>query len=154
MKRTRVFLPVVGLVLLLATASPSLAQGTAGVRVGVYTDQSDLFVGGELLFPVASRLYINPNVEWVFVENGTYMTFNLDGHLDIYPRGTSAFLWFGGGLAIIYRKPEGAGSNADTGLNLLGGLGWRTGSGIIPYVQLKLIVKDGTQGVVGIGLRF
>lgn len=153
MTRTKFFIPIVGLVLLLATAISSPAQ-TVGIRVGAYTSPRDLFVGGEFLFPVSRLFYINPNVEWVFVESGTYVTFNLDGHFDIYPSGSSAFLWLGGGLAIIYSSPEGGGGNADVGFNLLGGLGWRTGSGIIPYVQVKAIIKDGSQGVVGIGLRF
>jgi len=153
MKRAWHSLPLVGLALLLAAPAPSLAE-TAGVRVGVYTDMKDLFVGGELLFPVAYRFYVNPNVEWVFVSNGTYMTFNLDAHLDLVPRRSAAFLWVGGGLGIIYNKPEGAGGHADTGFNLLGGLGWRTGSGLIPYLQVKMIFADETQGVVGIGLRF
>jgi hypothetical protein len=153
MKRAWYSLPILGLVLVVATAAPSFAQ-TAGVRVGVYTDPNDLFVGGELLFPVAYRLYINPNVEWVFVENGTFMTFNLDAHVDIFPRRSATFLWVGGGLAILYSNPEGGGSHADAGFNLVGGLGWRTGTGLIPYIQVKMIFADHSQGVVGIGLRF
>lgn len=48
-----------------------------GLRLGVYTDARDLFLGGEILVSVNRHLYFNPNVEFVFVENGTYVTFNM-----------------------------------------------------------------------------
>jgi len=132
------------------------AQGVRpGVRLGVYTDAGDLFIGGELLIPTYSNFVFNPNIEYVFVENGSYLTFNGDFHYDIYMQDSPLFVWLGAGLAVLYFNPEGnRDSNADVGANLLFGLGWETASRLIPYVQGKVILSDNTEFALGFGIRF
>jgi hypothetical protein len=136
-------------------ASSGLSTGqSVGIRAGLYTDLKEYFLGGELLSRISHNLYFNPNVEYVFVDRGTYMTFNLDFHYDFYT-SSPLFFWLGAGLGILYDNPEGpADSNTDLGANLLFGLGIRTESSLTPYVQSKFILADGDEFVIAIGLRF
>jgi hypothetical protein len=140
---------------LCALASPSSSSADdfmGGVRFGYYFDAAKPFVGGELLVRMAHRLYFNPNMEIVFVDNGSYLTFNGDFHYD-FPTH-SAFYWLGGGLGIVTVNPEGP-NNTDTSLaaNFLAGVGFRTGS-VIPYFQAKAIAKSNSEFSIAFGLRF
>lgn len=124
-----------------------------GLRAGYYTGVERPFAGVELLVPVAHRLYVNPNLEYVFVDNLTYMTFNLDFHYDLPSRGP-AFVWLGAGLAIVYQNPSGPPpSTTDVAANFLAGVGLSRGP-VIPYFQVKLIAKSDTEASVAFGLRF
>jgi len=140
--------------LLAGTASAARADDAMfGVRFGYYTDAESAFVGAEGLFRVAPRLYFNPNIEYVFVDDRNYMTFNADFHYDFHTH-RPAFFWLGAGLAVIYVNPDGSTpSDTDVGANFLAGVGWRAGS-VIPYFQLKVIAKSDTEVVLGFGLRF
>lgn len=130
-----------------------------GVRTGIYTDQSDAFLGGELLFQLAPRWFLNPNLEWVFVEDGDLFTLNGDVHYD-FDVDFDGYVWAGGGVALISsdvdddRPPrDDDDGDTDVGLNVLAGVGWRAG-GLTPYVQGKVIVADETEAVLAVGLRF
>jgi len=124
-----------------------------GVRVGYFTDAGAASVGAELLARVAHRFWFNPNVEYVFIDDGSYWTFNGDFHYD-FPTHSNTYVWLGGGLAIIHIDPEGpTPSDTDVGANFLGGVGFRTGS-VIPYFQAKLIAKSDTEFAIAFGLRF
>ncbi|MFB3907540.1 MAG: hypothetical protein ACE15D_03960 [Candidatus Eisenbacteria bacterium] len=130
------------------------AQGRVlgGVRTGYYFDQEDAFLGAELLTQAADRLYFNPNVEYVFVENGSYLTLNGDFHYDLASGGSSMF-WLGAGLAGLMRNPDGPGSDNNLGANVMLGMGASAGS-VIPYLQLKFILSDNTETSLAAGLRF
>ncbi len=124
-----------------------------GARVGVYTSASKPFAGVELIIPVAHNFDANPNVEYVFGEGRTYMTFNMDFHYDIYSHSRT-FVWVGAGLGVAYLNPSGpAPSNTDVGANFLAGVGLNRGP-VIPYFQAKLIAKGDTEFVVAFGVRF
>jgi hypothetical protein len=123
-----------------------------GVRGGYYTKVEKPFLGAELLVRAAPRFYFNPNVEYVFVDNGSYLTFNGDFHYD-FPTHSSTYVWLGAGLALVRVHPDGAGASTDVGANLLGGVGFRTGS-VVPYVQVKAIVKNDSLISLAVGLRF
>jgi len=124
-----------------------------GLRGGYYTKVEEPFLGAELLVPVAHRLYFNPNVEYVFVENGSYVTYNADFHYD-FAVDRKSFFWLGGGLGVLRVNPEGPdNSSTDAAANFLAGIGFRAGSAI-PYFQAKLIAKSGTEFVVAFGVRF
>jgi hypothetical protein len=135
-------------------ALPSAAQAQSfGVRLGYYTDASDPFIGAEFITKLAPDLYLNPNVEAVLVDGGRYFTFNSDVHYDL-PNSGRTFVWLGAGLAVASVDPEGPGEgDTDLGLNLLAGLGTRRGR-VVPYVQAKVIVKDSSEFVIGVGVRF
>lgn len=132
-------------------ATPARAANF-GFRTGLYADPTDAFVGVEGLFRVSHQIYLNPNIEYVFADNQTYMTLNADFHYDFHTHG-SAYVWAGGGLGLIYHNPDGpADSNTDVGANLLAGVGLK--GRVIPYLQAKVIIKDNTQFVMAVGVRF
>jgi len=155
MTRTRSLRTILAASLCLA-ALPAIALDDdfkVGVRAGYYTKVEKPFVGAELLVRVAPRFFFNPNFEYVFVDNGTYMTFNGDFHYD-FPTHSSTYVWLGAGPALVRVHPEGRGpANTDVAANLLGGVGVHTGS-VIPYVQLKAIIKSDSLFSLAVGLRF
>jgi hypothetical protein len=124
-----------------------------GIRAGYYTNVDAAFVGAELLARVAHRVWFNPNFEYAFVDD-SYFTFNLDFHYD-FPTHGSTYVWLGGGLALVrFDLPGPAESDTDVGANFLGGVGFRTGSSVIPYFQAKVIAKDDAVFAIAFGLRF
>jgi hypothetical protein len=124
-----------------------------GARVGYYTKAEDPFVGVEVVIPIAHRLDANPNVEYIFGDGRTYMTFNMDFHYDFYSRART-FAWAGAGLGVAYVNPTGpAPSNTDVVANFLAGVGFSRGP-VIPYFQAKLIAKSDTEFAIAFGLRF
>jgi hypothetical protein len=128
-----------------------------GLRAGVYDDAGEAFVGGELLFQLSPRWYFNPNLEYVFVDNGDLVTINGDVHYD-FPVDFNGYVWAGGGLALIsddreFPRRRRDDDDTDVGANLLAGVGWRA-NGMVPYLQGKLILADETEAVFGFGLRF
>lgn len=152
----RFLLLAVGLALTIA--SPALAQWDFGIRGGIYTEDSDPFVGIEVLTRVGdTSWYFNPNFEAVFVDNGDLFTLNGDFHYDFEPAGSVDF-WAGGGPAVIFRdfdrRRRGDDSETDFGLNLLAGIGFSPRASIRPYVQAKLILSDDTEGALAFGVRF
>src|SRR5574339_318411 len=81
---------------ILVCAAPARAANV-GVRVGVYTDPTAPFVGGELLFHLSPQVYFKPNVEYVFRDDETFLTYNADLHYDFNTHGP--YVWVGAGLA-------------------------------------------------------
>jgi hypothetical protein len=124
-----------------------------GIRGGVYTERSKPFVGVELLSHAGDDLYFNPNAEYVFVDGGHFWTFNFDGHWDLPTHGTP-YLWVGAGLAVLYEDPDVGPSSTKAHLNVLAGVGFRTHSHVVPYIQVKLITTDPTELVAAGGIRF
>jgi hypothetical protein len=151
--RARFALLLVSSTLAVTTGAAPAAAADFGVRGGYYFDAGEPFLGAELIMPVARRIYFNPNVEYVFVEDTTFLTLNADFHYDFPTRG-STFVWAGAGLGILHSDPEGD-DNGDTdpALNLLAGVGFRTG-GVIPYFQAKLIIDGGSEFALAFGVRF
>jgi hypothetical protein len=145
-------LPVVALALVPAPARAA-DDLKVGVRVSYFTEAEAASVGAELVTRIAHRVYFNPNVEYVFIDDGSYWTFNGDFHYD-FPTHSNTYVWLGGGLAIVHVDPDGpAESDTDVGANFIGGVGFRTGS-VIPYFQAKLIAKSDTEFAIAFGLRF
>ncbi len=146
---------VLGAVLIVAgVAEPAAAQWDFGVRGGVYTDQSDAFVGVELLHRLGvGEWFFNPNLEWVFVENGDLVTLNADFHYDLRI-DAPIYLWVGGGPAILFNNPDRGDDDTDAGLNLLVGVGFLPGEAVRPYVQGKVVLADETEAVLAFGVRF
>jgi len=145
---------VSGLILVANIAPVTAGPGTKfGVRAGYYSDTEEIFLGGELLSRISRSVFFNPNVEFVTIDNGTFMTFNGDFHYD-FPTAGSPLIWAGAGLGMLYFNPEGPGDNqTDVGLNLLFGVGLSRGP-VIPYFQVKAILEDNNEVVLGFGIRF
>lgn len=138
-----------------------------GIRGGLYTNAEEAFLGLELLSRIQrSQWYFNPNVEYVFVDNGDLITVNLDFHYDFRTSGEYN-AWIGGGPAILFcdrdrgrPRPDlpcdldDDDSDTAPGLNLLAGLGFNPHGPVRPYVQGKIILADDSEAVIAIGLRF
>jgi hypothetical protein len=155
MKKASTFLGAAFLAILCLLPNSAVADDDlmVGVRAGYFTEVEEAFVGAELLVPVAHRFYFNPNVEYIFVDNGSYWTFNGDFHYD-FPTRSTTYVWLGGGLGIVSVNPEGPReADTDVAANFIGGIGFRAGS-VIPYFQAKLIAKSNTEFAVAFGLRF
>ncbi len=135
-------------------ATTADAQWAFGVRTGVYTDDSDLFIGAEFLTPMGPGPWkFNPNIEWAFVNNGNLFTLNADFTFDMAP--TKAIdVWLGGGPALVYRTRDQADDEADPGLNLLAGVGFLRGRAVSPYFLGKILISDNSQAILGFRVRF
>jgi hypothetical protein len=157
MKENRVFYVVLLIFLFIQFSNENLKaqdRGKFGIRTGVYTDLSDMFVGAEYLAPIGSRVFLNPNVEYIFIPDGNFWTFNFDAHYD-FPTYSNVYVWTGAGIGLLHFSPEGpADANTDVGLNLLFGLGFNTASNVVPYIQGKAIISDNTDFSLGFGIRF
>jgi hypothetical protein len=125
-----------------------------GVRAGVYFDPTDAFIGAEVLMDVTDRWYFNPNFEYVFVDNADFVTFNFDVHYDLPT--DDVYVWIGAGLGILYFDPDAPrfDSETDVGLNLIAGVGFRTGSRIVPFIQPKAFLSDDSEFSIAFGIRF
>ena len=148
---------ILGFALVAALAAPAAVSADEGVMFGVrggyYFEVEDPFLGAELLLRLGHRFYFNPNFEYVFVDNRDYMTFNADFHYD-FPTDGRNFVWAGAGLALVRIDPENRQpTDTDAAANLLLGAGLG-GRGVVPYLQGKLILKDNTEFVLAVGLRF
>lgn len=156
MMKRRIYQLFTSLALVLCTVVTLRAQSSSvspGIRIGSYFDPTNFYVGGELLFPLSGAIYLNPNLEYVFVDGGTFATFNLDAHYD-FPVSSPAYMWFGLGLGLLYSDPEGPiESELNPGLNILLGLGFDAGP-VTPYTQFKATMAETNQFSLGFGLRF
>ena len=151
----------VGLLALMVLAlcglsSPVAADGVDGdLRLGVYTDASEAFVGGGLLVRLGegSKWFFNPNLEYVFVDRGDLATLNADFHYDIASDGAVDF-WLGAGPALVLRDNDRGNDDTELGVNLFAGIGFLRSSAVRPFVQGKLLLSDESEGVVAFGIRF
>ena len=144
---------------LLIISPVQAADVDLGVRGGVYPDEEEPFLGGEVLFGMdqTQHWYGNPNVEYVFLDNGGLTTYSFDFHYD-FSKAASYTLWAGGGPTLIHRDFDAAApaenvDNTDPGLNLLFGVGGTEGK-VRPYGQFKVIVAEDPAAVAAVGIRF
>ena len=135
-------------------ASPGRAHVDPELRGGYYTDAEQAFVGGGILTSVAEKWDFNPNLEWVFVDGGNLFTLNADFHRDLNS-GSGPAVWLGAGPALIVSNPDAPDVDTDTniGLNLIGGVGAKSGS-VRPFGQAKYTISDDNEASVAFGLRF
>ena len=142
-------------VLLLALpAAVGAGEIDVDLRLGVYTDASEAFVGGGILTRFGtSKWLFNPNLEYVFVDRGDLATLNADFHYDLTTQGQTDF-WLGGGPALVLRDNDRGSDDTDLGVNLLAGVGFLRNQAIRPYFQAKLLISDNTEGVLAFGVRF
>jgi len=135
--------------------SPSLARPDFGVRGGAYTDAEEPFLGAEALFGVGAtqHWFGNPNVEHAFLEAADVTAVSFDFHYD-FTTGEPYTIWAGAGPTMILRDRNAPGSShTDAGMNLVFGVGATKGE-VRPYGQMKVVIADDNEAVLGAGIRF
>jgi len=143
---------IVGGALILASV-PALA-GPIGWSAfgGWYTDPKEFLVGGGARVGLGSITF-NPNAEYIFAENGTKYTLNLDGTMSVMPLGVAS-VYVGAGATWFTVDPDNGKSSTDTGLNVLGGAGLNA-IPLKPYGQIKWAFINGDQPFsFSFGVRF
>ena len=136
--------------------TPAQAKTDFGVRGGTYSQADEPFFGAEALFGLgtAEHWQGNPNLEHAFMDSGDLTTVSFDFHYD-FPSGAPYSIWAGAGPTLIFRDRNFPGSQRDTdpGVNLLFGIGAKKGD-VRPYGQMKVVVSDNSEAVLGVGVRF
>src|SRR5437016_5039953 len=88
--------------LLLALATPALAQHDKGIRAGVSADPNQFFVGGHIeTSPVADHLTFRPNVEVGLGEGLLLVAINVEFAYWLNDHNRSWHFYVGGGPALI-----------------------------------------------------
>jgi hypothetical protein len=131
-------------------------RGAADVNwtgfVGRYSKNKDYFAGAGLRFSLA-RFTANPNVEYVWIDNGTSYSVNFDLTRNILPLGPLTG-WIGAGLGFYTVNPDAGETNTDTGANLIAGIGLQA-TRYRPFAQFKWVVMEGDDPTAFlIGVRF
>lgn len=128
-----------------STTTPRTRSWLYGVRGGLYSVDNHGFLGGGAALPVAQRFWFDPNAEWLFVsEIDRMFTVNADLLYDL-PASGSMLPWVGAGIGIRhFAKGDGWGPEHSLGLNVIGGMGFGQGNGLIPFVQGKVFVAGDT----------
>ncbi|MBP1655816.1 MAG: hypothetical protein H6Q31_417 [Bacteroidetes bacterium] len=154
MSGSKLFLTTCAAIVLIAAAhtSQSYAQVRGDVRVGFFTNGSNVSLGAGIIGGIAPNLYLNPMIEYVFVSEGTSLFLSGDGHYD-FPIRNDAHVWLGGGLGVQYVKVNSF-SDTNVGLNLLTGAALGMRESVYPYIQLKGFLSKTTTAQLAIGLRF
>ena len=148
------------LIALLALCAGAGAPLAAQVRFGAqvdWGDNSDFGIGGRLehglakLFPntplraAASFDYFFPS------SNVNYWEINYNWFYQLKADALTPYA--GGGLVLAYASANGN-SNSDLGVNLGGGLKFKTGSSLTPFIEARVELGAGEQFVLTGGLLF
>ncbi len=122
-----------------------------GIRLGAYTDNSDFFVGVDGKFNLLG-LNADPSIEYVFVDNATLMTFNLDALVDVIHLPVVSG-WLGAGVGMMYFDTDEGDSATDPIANVIAAVGVNVLFN--PYVMAKWIFAENNDGfVVCAGVHF
>jgi hypothetical protein len=131
-----------------AEAGPVGFQGYGGW----YTESEEFFLGAGARFGLSTFTVI-PNAEWLFVDNGSAYSLNVDGTMNVVPLGVATG-YAGAGVGWLITDPDGGESNTETVINLLAGASFNLTS-FNPFAQFKWVVADGDDPLVfALGLRF
>ncbi len=154
MRTSKLFLITCAAIALIAVANipQSNAQVKGDLRVGFFTNGSNASLGGGIIARIAPNLYLNPMIEYVFINGATSLFMSGDGHYDFHV-SDNADVWLGGGLGVQYVKVNNF-SDTNIGLNLLTGVAFATNASVYPYFQLKGFLSNNTNAQLAIGLRF
>jgi hypothetical protein len=152
--RITIFALICGAAWTIGVGSAMASGVDTDIRAGVYTDADAVGFGAGVLTPVSSdhRWFFNPNLEVGFGDRENLIAMNGDFHYD-FSQTNSVSVWMGAGPAVLITDPSEGNSRTDVGLNLLTGVGAKSGS-VRPFGQLKGIVSDNSQVVLQGGLHF
>lgn len=128
------------------------AQQGFKLSTGVYVDEGDPMLGVAYEIPIDSKFALIPGMEYVFVDNGDLMTFNLDSRFELNTPSENP-MWAGIGMGAIRRK-VGNFDDTDFGVNLQWGMDFDRGQNWMPYLNSKAVLSDESYFVVGFGIRF
>jgi hypothetical protein len=153
--KNRLPLLVILLALTAGVVTPLSAQITWGPQLS-FGDNSDLGVGVRIDHPL--RIFGNAPVhgagsfDWFFPSNNvTYLEFNYNAWYQF--RADALTPYAGGGLVLAYASANGN-SNTDLGVNLGGGLKFKTSGSIVPFLEARIELGAGEQFVVTGGVLF
>lgn len=129
---------------LLLSAQTASAQNSIGANVGYNFDAEEVFIGGQLRFaPATLPVVINPSLETYFVEDATWLRFDLNALYMFGVDNTTFTPYAGGGLGVDYVNPENFDSETDAKLNLVFGANFGMGQ-IRPFAEARVDIGDGT----------
>jgi hypothetical protein len=148
-------------------AAPAAAQVRFGANLS-WGDDTDLGLGARLNFGLGDMSRNQPveglvTFDYFFPDApaGTDVSYwSISGNA-IYrftTRSASVFPYAGGGLLIargsVGFSPGLSGSDTDIGLSLVGGLRFRTAGTLLPFVEGRFELADGSQFVLSGGVYF
>jgi hypothetical protein len=127
-----------------------------GFRVGYLVDAEAFSMGMEMLTSLdrENAWFFNPNFEVAVGEERNVASLNGDFHYD-FDTQSDAAVWLGAGPALLITDPDRPDSDndVDPALNLLLGVGARTGS-YRPFAQIKGVLSDNSDAAISVGIRF
>ena len=148
------------LLALLALCTGAAASLPAQVRFGAqasWGDNSDFGIGARLehgltkLFPKAP-LRAAASFDYFFPGNSiNYWELNYNVFYQLKADALTPYA--GGGLVLAYASANGV-SNSDLGVNLGGGLKFKTGGSMTPFLEARIELGAGEQFVLTGGLLF
>jgi hypothetical protein len=142
-------------------AMPAAAQTRFGGELS-WGDDSDFGLGGRVVLGLENyfRAPIDAHLSFDYffpsAPNGvdvTYWEVNLDGGYRIPGVHGPINVYAGGGLNIAHGSANGNG-NSDVGVNLLGGVQFKTKNRLLPFVEARVELGGGDQFVLTGGLLF
>lgn len=158
---TRSFTPapislvLVSMALALVAMTSSATAGPIGFSLfgGIYSGGVDeAFLGGGVRLGMGG-LSVTPNAEYLFVDNGSAYTLNVDGTFPIVPLGVAS-IYGGGGLGLLITDPDNFDSETETVVNLIVGAGFNAVP-MKPFGQIKYVIVEGEDPFVFMaGVRF
>jgi hypothetical protein len=133
------------------SAAHASAQEGVGVRAGFSANPDQFFIGGHYVTkPLWDRLRFQPNVEAGFGDDRTVVAFNMEfGYW--MPINQEWQAYFGGGPAMNLISRNGRnGDDVGPGLNVLAGLGRRSGL----FFEMKVGAFDSPDFKLAVGYTF
>lgn len=131
-----------------ASAAPIGWQASGGW----YTDHDTFFLGAGARIGFGSITVI-PNAEYLFVDNATSYSLNVDGTMSVLPLGVATG-YVGAGLGWLTVDPDNGDSRTDTVVNVIVGAGLNA-IPLKPFAQFKYVVQDGDDPLqFSVGARF
>ena len=135
--------------------APAFAEQPRGINVtaGDYLDIHKPFVGVGYSMPVAPRWTLEPNADYIFVNDGSKYSFNVDGRYRLNPSQANA-MYVGAGLGVVQRN-RAFGNYTDSAVNLVWSVDFNGYSGpVTPFINTRAVLSNHSDFGVSFGVRF
>lgn len=165
----RLLVGVVAAGFLALGASPAAAQVRFGANLS-WGDDTDLGLGARLNFGLGEMARNQPiegliTFDYFFPDESspgldfTYWTITGNAIYRFVPRSASVAPYAGGGVMLARSSvdspsPGVGGSDTSVGLHAVGGLRFKTQGTLLPFVEARFELKDGSQFVLSGGVFF